>query len=59
MQKLSPRLEILPAAQRRLWSELDQVPNEFVLYEGTAIALQLGHRQSIDTYRTYEPHPLQ
>ena len=42
------RLDILPAAQRRLWDELAEVPPEFVLYGGTAIALQLGHRQSVD-----------
>jgi hypothetical protein len=63
MHKLSPCLEILPAAQRRLWSELDQVPNEFVLYGGTAIALQLGHRQSIDFdffgNRPFDPRKLQ
>jgi len=43
-----PRLEILPAAQRRLWSELGEVPDEFTLYGGTAIALHLGHRESVD-----------
>jgi Nucleotidyl transferase AbiEii toxin, Type IV TA system len=44
----SPHLDILPPAQRRLWAELDQVPEEFTLYGGTAIALRLGHRQSVD-----------
>src|SRR6202034_2462988 len=48
MQKFSPHLEILPPAQRELWRELDQVPAEFTLYGGTAIALHLGHRQSVD-----------
>lgn len=48
MQKLSLHLEILPPAQRRLWSELSQVPNDFVLYGGTALALRLGHRVSVD-----------
>jgi hypothetical protein len=43
-----PKLEILPAPQRRLWSELSETPAEFTLYGGTAIALHLGHRQSID-----------
>ena len=43
-----PQLEILPPPQRRLWDELRQVPPEFVLYGGTAIALHLGHRQSVD-----------
>jgi Nucleotidyl transferase AbiEii toxin, Type IV TA system len=44
----SPRLDILPAAQRRLWPELAAVPKEFVLYGGTALALHLGHRDSVD-----------
>ncbi len=43
-----PRLDILPESQRELWSELDVVPSEFVLYGGTALALQLGHRVSED-----------
>ena len=43
-----PRLDILPPAHRRLWDELTEVPPEFVLYGGTAIALHLGHRQSVD-----------
>jgi Nucleotidyl transferase AbiEii toxin, Type IV TA system len=48
MQEFSPRLDILPTAQRRLWDEFSGVPEEFVLYGGTAVALQLGHRHSID-----------
>jgi hypothetical protein len=44
----SPRLDILPAAQRRLWPELSQTPGHFTLYGGTAIALRLAHRQSVD-----------
>jgi hypothetical protein len=44
----SPRLDILPPAQRRLWPELSQTPEEFTLYGGTAIALRLGHRPSLD-----------
>jgi hypothetical protein len=43
-----PRLDILPPSQRRLWAELSAVPKEFVLYGGTALALQLGHRDSVD-----------
>ena len=43
-----PILTMLPPAQRRLWDELRSVPEEFVLYGGTAIALYLGHRQSVD-----------
>jgi len=45
---LEPRLDILRESQRRLWSELDAVPPDFVLYGGTGIALQLGHRVSED-----------
>ena len=46
--RLAPKLSALPAAQRALWPELSQVPPRFVLYGGTALALQLGHRQSED-----------
>jgi len=44
----TPRLDILPPAQRRLWDELGEIPRPFVLYGGTGIALQLGHRASED-----------
>jgi len=43
-----PHLEILPHSQRLLWDELIDVPSEFVLYGGTAVALHLGHRKSLD-----------
>ncbi len=43
-----PNLSILEAAQKRLWSELIDVPSKFVLCGGTAVALRLGHRSSID-----------
>jgi hypothetical protein len=44
-----PRLDILPPGQQRLWPELAVVGADgFVLYGGTAIALHLGHRQSVD-----------
>ena len=43
-----PRLDILPVSQRRLWPELDAAPSDFVLYGGTGLALQLGHRVSDD-----------
>lgn len=48
MPKFSPRLDILPEAQRRLWGELAALPGEFTLYGGTALALHLGHRKSVD-----------
>lgn len=48
-QSFTPRLDILPAAQVTLWQELgEEIPSTFTLYGGTALALQLGHRQSID-----------
>jgi hypothetical protein len=31
----TPKLEILPPAQRRLWDELKDTPQDFVLYGGT------------------------
>lgn len=43
-----PKLAILPPEQRCLWPELRGIPANFVLYGGTAIALHLGHRQSVD-----------
>lgn len=42
------RLDILPPSQGRLWQELRETPRSFVLYGGTALALRLGHRQSLD-----------
>lgn len=58
----SPRLEILPAAQRKLWPELAETPAEFTLYGGTAIALRLAHRQSADfdffSLESFEPGTL-
>ena len=44
-----PRLETLPLAQRALWPDLARLSAlGFVLYGGTAIALRLGHRASVD-----------
>ncbi len=48
MNHFSPHLEILPAPQRALWNELSEVSREFVLYGGTALALHLAHRNSVD-----------
>lgn len=45
---LQPRLDMLPPAQQRLWTELGGTPDDFVLYGGTALALRLGHRHSED-----------
>jgi hypothetical protein len=43
-----PRLDALPAPQRALWPELAEVPRRYVLYGGTALALRLAHRPSVD-----------
>jgi len=44
-----PRTDILPPAQQHLWPELRNTANlGFTLYGGTAIALRLGHRDSVD-----------
>lgn len=49
IKRFAPRMEILPAAQASLWQDLRQAPElGFVLYGGTAIALRLGHRSSVD-----------
>jgi len=48
-QRFDPVFSILPASQREIWDKLDPAPTlSFVLYGGTAVALQLGHRQSVD-----------
>src|SRR5262249_39218501 len=51
-----------PSAQRALWPELAATPAEFTLYGGTAIALRLAHRQSVDfdffTLASFEPNAL-
>jgi hypothetical protein len=48
-QRLDPRFDVLPAAQQQIWNALAAAPHlGFVLYGGTAIALHLGHRHSID-----------
>jgi Nucleotidyl transferase AbiEii toxin, Type IV TA system len=56
------RLDILPPAQRALWDELHSIPQSFVLYGGTALALQIGHRESIDfdffSRRSFDPSVL-
>lgn len=40
---------VLPPSQLALWDgELRTLPRGWVLYGGTAIALHLGHRQSVD-----------
>jgi hypothetical protein len=49
LEQFDPRIEILPLAQKEIWPELAPAPGlSFVLYGGTAVALHLGHRVSID-----------
>lgn len=49
MKTFVPRRETLPPAQIALWPELEPFERlGFVLYGGTALALRLGHRESVD-----------
>ena len=49
LESFDPRIDILPMAQREIWSQLAPASDlAFVLYGGTAVALQLGHRVSVD-----------
>lgn len=48
MPTFRPRLDILPPPQRALWPELDATPDWLALSGGTALALRIGHRQSVD-----------
>lgn len=63
MSSFAPKVAALPEAQRALWTSLGQIPTGFVLYGGTALALRLGHRQSVDfdffTSRAFSPGALQ
>jgi hypothetical protein len=55
-------LSTLPRAQLALWPGLAEFKEGFVLYGGTALALQLGHRESVDfdffTSRSFQPGDL-
>jgi hypothetical protein len=49
MNIFDPHFEILPLLQQFIWPLLAPVRKAgFVLYGGTAVALRLGHRQSVD-----------
>lgn len=49
IRSFKPHMEVLPPAQQRLWAALHPAQElGFVLYGGTAIALRLGHRTSVD-----------
>jgi hypothetical protein len=49
MNKFEPHWEVLPPEQREIWPQLAAtLEMGFVLYGGTAVALRLGHRTSVD-----------
>jgi hypothetical protein len=48
MDSFIPKVTILPPPQLHLWPELDATPEGFTLYGGTALALRLGRRTSVD-----------
>ncbi len=48
LTRFAPRLDVLPATQRALWPRLAELPLDAVLYGGTAIAVRLAHRSSVD-----------
>jgi hypothetical protein len=58
----NPNLAMLPPSQLRLWQELDETPESFTLYGGTALALRMGHRVSVDfdffSNRPFDPDEL-
>jgi len=48
-RRFEPKTASLPPAQREIWPQLAAAHAlQFVLYGGTAVALHLGHRESID-----------
>lgn len=59
----APRLDVLPRPQRALWPELAAIPRRYVLYGGTALALRLAHRPSVDfdffAHDHLDPHELE
>lgn len=63
MNRFAPHLEVLSPPQRDFWRRIHQVPRSFVLYGGTALALRLGHRRSLDfdffTAEPFSPHELE
>jgi hypothetical protein len=59
LSRFEPNLKALPEPQRALWPRLAVLPPDAVLYGGTALALRLGHRASVDfdffLPRSFEP----
>jgi hypothetical protein len=59
LQRLEPKLGVLPAAQQEIWSSLASAQTlNFVLYGGTAIALHLGHREESLDFDFFRSEPL-
>jgi hypothetical protein len=59
LNQFDPRIDILPLPQREVWPQLSPAPHlSFVLYGGTAVALHLGHRISID-FDFFKADPLE
>lgn len=57
-EHLAARVGILPKAQQEIWTLLAPAMSlSFVLYGGTAVALHLGHRQSLD-FDFFKSEPL-
>jgi hypothetical protein len=57
-QCFDPKTGILPKSQQEIWPLLAPAPRlSFVLYGGTAVALHLGHRRSID-FDFFKSEPL-
>ena len=53
-----PCMDVLSPAQQRLWPTLHKAADlGFVLYGGTAVALRLGHRPSVD-FDFFSENPL-
>ena len=48
MSTFEPHKEILAPAQLAVWESFRGLPAGFVLYDGTALAMRLGHRVSVD-----------
>ena len=57
--RLDPHIDVLQVPQREMWHQLSPTPNlSFVLYGGTAVALHLGHRISVD-FDFFKADPLE
>lgn len=54
---MKPKMDVLPSAQRALWPKLAGISRDWVLYGGTAVALHLGHRESVD-FDFFSANPL-